>query len=125
MFFLNLFCYNLKKYSTTQKSLNDEEQTGWMYDVELAENSSSQNLEIIYNNNQVYFKTIKPVFKFEFLKAFPSKDLEISLGLQFIPISSGWMLNFCIYQFSFLLKFFLDSFALNQDKHFTFILYSI
>lgn len=60
-----------------------------MYDVELAKNSKQQNIEIIYNNNRVYFKTVKNIFKHDFICAFPSKDLEISLGLQFIPINPG------------------------------------
>jgi hypothetical protein len=60
-----------------------------MYDIDLAENSTNQNLEIIYNNNQVFYKTIKRIYKDDLLKAFPSKDLEISLGLQFIQINSG------------------------------------
>ena len=60
-----------------------------MHDIQLADSSRQQNLEIIYNNNKVYFKTIKIVYKDEPLTVFPSKDLEISLGLQFIPIHTG------------------------------------
>lgn len=61
----------------------------WMRQVELAKNSKQQNLEIIYNNNRVFFKTVRNIYKNELLTIFPSKDLEISLGLQFIPIHSG------------------------------------
>lgn len=57
-----------------------------MHQVELAKSSREQNLEIIYNNNRVYFKTVRTIYKHEILAAFPSKDLEISLGLQFVPI---------------------------------------
>lgn len=60
-----------------------------MQKVELARNSRHQNLEIVYNNNRVYFKTTRVVHKHEVLAAFPSKDLEISLGLQFIPMHPG------------------------------------
>ena len=60
-----------------------------MHGIQLADSSRQQNLEIIYNNNKVYFKTIKKLCKDEPLYAFPSKDLEISLGLQFIPIRTG------------------------------------
>lgn len=56
-----------------------------MYEIELSKSSREQNMEIIYNDNKVYFKTVKTVYKDEILNAFPSKDLEISLGLQFIP----------------------------------------
>lgn len=61
----------------------------WMHDLGLARNSRQKNLEIIYNDNKVYFKTVRPIYKHESLSAFPSKDLEISLGLQFIPAHSG------------------------------------
>lgn len=60
-----------------------------MYEIDLANNSRQQNLEIIYNNKKVFYKTIRPIFKYETLSAFPSKDLEISLGLPYIPTSSG------------------------------------
>ncbi len=74
------------------KSITDDENLNWMYDVDLAENSTNQNMEIIYNNNQVFYKTIKRIYKNDLLKAFPSKDLEISLGLQFIQINHGKLL---------------------------------
>ena len=61
----------------------------WMYEIDLANNSREQNLEIIYNNKNVYYKTTRPVLRNEFLSAFPSKDLEISLGLQYIPTHPG------------------------------------
>lgn len=60
-----------------------------MHNISLASNRSEQNLEIIYNDRNVYFKTLRCVYKNEDLLAFPSKDLEISLGLQFIPTKSG------------------------------------
>ncbi len=60
-----------------------------MYNVPLANNSREQNLEIIYNNKLLFFKVIKRVDKNDALKAFPSKDLEIALGLQFIPYNEG------------------------------------
>ncbi len=59
-----------------------------MHKINLANNKTDQNLEIIYNDKNVYFKTLRTIHKNEYLTAFPSKDLEISLGLQFIPISS-------------------------------------
>ena len=59
-----------------------------MHNINLANNKTDQNLEIIYNDKNVYFKTLRTIYKNEYLTAFPSKDLEISLGLQFIPISS-------------------------------------
>ena len=60
-----------------------------MYEIELSKSSREQNMEIIYNDNKVYFKTVKTILKDDFLNVFPSKDLEISLGLQFIPFQSG------------------------------------
>ena len=60
-----------------------------MYNVALAKNSREQNLEIIYNNKLLFFKVIKNITKHEVLYAFPSKDLEIALGLQFIPFNQG------------------------------------
>ena len=60
-----------------------------MHEIELARNFREQNLEIIYNDNQVYFKATKTILKNQILTAFPSKDLEISLGLQFIPFKNG------------------------------------
>ena len=72
------------------KALPDTVDLNWMHQIELADNYQQQNLEIIYNNNQVYYKTIKTIFKNEKLAAFPSKDLEISLGLQFVPYNKGF-----------------------------------
>lgn len=60
-----------------------------MYEIELSKSSREQNMEIIYNDNKVYFKSVKKILKEDFLNVFPSKDLEISLGLQFIPFQSG------------------------------------
>ena len=61
-----------------------------MLDVELARNSQEQNMEIICcNDNRIYFKTIKTINKNEILRIFPAKDLEISLGLQYIPYNTG------------------------------------
>ena len=76
-------------FFTDFKSLKETKDLSWMHDIQLADSSRQQNLEIIYNNNKVYFKTIKTVYKDEPLTIFPSKDLEISLGLQFIPIQTG------------------------------------
>lgn len=59
-----------------------------MQDVELARNSREQNMEIIYNDNQVYFKATRTIFKSEVLYVYPSKDLEIALGLQYFPLLS-------------------------------------
>ncbi len=67
--------------------LNDSNDLEWMYRITLAKNQQQQNLEIIYNNNNVYFKTIHKLFRDDELYAFPSKDLEISLGLQFVPLN--------------------------------------
>jgi hypothetical protein len=61
----------------------------WICDVSLAKSRREQNLEIVYNNKQLYFKTIKNIFKNDTLLAFPAKDLEIALGLQFIPFNAG------------------------------------
>ena len=69
--------------------INGDSDLNWMYQIDLANNSRQQNLEIIYNNKNVYYKTIKPVHRDDLLVAFPSKDLEISLGLQYIAITSG------------------------------------
>ena len=60
----------------------------WMHSISLANNKSEQNLEIIYNDKNVFFKTVKSIYQNEELVAFPSKDLEISLGLQFIPVKT-------------------------------------
>lgn len=60
-----------------------------MYNVQLAKNNREQNIEIIYNNKLIYFKTIRKIFKNETLYAFPSKDLEISLGLPYVAINEG------------------------------------
>lgn len=60
-----------------------------MYDIELSESLQDQNMEIIFNDSRVYFKVIKRINKNDFLNAFPSKDLEISLGLQYIPFNSS------------------------------------
>ena len=60
-----------------------------MHSINLANNRSEQNLEIIYNEKSVYFKTLRTIYKNDQLLAFPSKDLEISLGLQFVPINTG------------------------------------
>ncbi|CAF0792529.1 unnamed protein product [Brachionus calyciflorus] len=68
--------------SMSETSLN------WMYDIELSKSSREQNMEIIYNDNRVYFKSVKRIFRGDFLNVFPSKDLEISLGLQFIPFQT-------------------------------------
>ena len=59
-----------------------------MYDISLAKSSHEQNVEIIYNNKQLYFKTTKKIYKYDTLLAFPAKDLEIALGLQFIPFNA-------------------------------------
>lgn len=73
-----------------------------MYDIELSESSRDQNMEIIFNDNKVYFKAVRKIFKNDFLNAFPSKDLEISLGLQYIPFnSSNFNLNTLINKLSF------------------------
>lgn len=58
-----------------------------MHQITLASNQQQQNLEIIYNNNDVYFKTTRILFRDDELFAFPSKDLEIALGLQFVPLN--------------------------------------
>ena len=76
------------------KATSNTVDLNWMHQIELADNYQQQNLEIIYNNNQVYYKTIKTIFKNEKLAAFPSKDLEISLGLQFVPCNKGNFLFF-------------------------------
>ena len=60
-----------------------------MHNISLANNRVEQNLEIIYNEKSVYFKTVRTIYKNDQLLAFPSKDLEISLGLQYVPVSSG------------------------------------
>ena len=73
--------------------MNENDDLKWMHRVELARNSRQQNLEIIYNNNRVYFKTVRVIHKHEFLVVFPSKDLEISLGLQCVPIHPGREFN--------------------------------
>ena len=72
-----------------------------MNEIELARNPREQSLEIICNGNQFYFKTIKKLFKGDRLCAFPSKDLEISLGLQYIPINSDeiYLCKKCSQQF--------------------------
>lgn len=76
------------------KSLaNENDDLKWMWAVELARSSRHQNLEIIYNNNRVYFKTVRAIRKHEPLAAYPSKDLEISLGIQFIPMHPGSISN--------------------------------
>ena len=59
-----------------------------MYQIELANNSRHQNIEIIYNNKNVYYKTTRIIRRDDTLAAFPSKDLEISLGLQYIAINA-------------------------------------
>jgi hypothetical protein len=57
-----------------------------MHEIQLSRFSHEQNVEIIYNNNKrIYYKTMRRIKKHEILKAFPSKDLEIALGLQYIP----------------------------------------
>lgn len=86
---LKLIWFNLKSI----EELND---LHWMRNISLANNKLEQNLEIIYNDKNVYFKTLRTIFKNEDLLAFPSKDLEISLGLQFIPISSGNKTLYCL-----------------------------
>ena len=60
-----------------------------MHQISLANNIQLQNLEIIYNNHKVFFKTTKEILKGDSLMAFPSKDLEISLGLQYVPFDKG------------------------------------
>ena len=76
------------------QSMNELNRFRWMHDVELAKNSKQQNMEIIYNDNQVYYKSTKTIFKNEVLYAYPSKDLEISLGLQYFPLLSQSMFYF-------------------------------
>lgn len=66
----------------------DSDDLTWMYQIQLANNSQQQNFEIIYNNNNVYYKATRRIEKNETLFAFPSKDLEISLGLMFVPARS-------------------------------------
>jgi len=87
-----------------------------MYEIDLANNSRQQNFEIIYNNKNVYYKTTRPVLRNEFLSAFPSKDLEISLGLQYIPTHPGKADK----SFSFfghkLFRFILNSFFLKTKR---------
>lgn len=63
----------------------------WMHQISLANSIQVQNLEIIYNNYKVFFKTTKEIFKGDNLVAFPSKDLEISLGLQYVPFNKGML----------------------------------
>ena len=67
-----------------------------MHLIELADNCQDQNMEIIYNNSQVFFKSTRPIAKHDILRAFPSKDLEISLGLQFIPARLGQYADFFV-----------------------------
>jgi hypothetical protein len=61
----------------------------WMHRIGLANEFQQQNLEIIYNDNKIYYKTLKKIKKNEQLMTFPSKDLEISLGLQYVPINKS------------------------------------
>ncbi len=65
---------------------NTNSDLSWMHSIQLARFPQEQNLEIIYNNASVYFKATRPIFMNEELYGFPSKDLEISLGLAFVPM---------------------------------------
>jgi hypothetical protein len=81
----------------------------WFNEIELAKDSRQQNIEIIYNFKQIYFKATSRLAKNELLYAFPSKDLEIALGLQYVPQSAG----ISILRF---LRYFCGSFPYSNSK---------
>ena len=74
--------FNLNDSDSIEKNLG---RLKWMKEVELAKSSREQNLEIICNQNQIFFRTLRTIFKNEILYSYPSKDLEISLALPFVP----------------------------------------
>lgn len=58
----------------------------WMFKVSLACQTSEINMEILSDNKRVFFKAIRQIKPGEVLYVFPAKDVEISLGLPFVPV---------------------------------------